>query len=120
VCRGDFDAALERDTGALPHLASALRRLREEREPLSRTKRQLLEALREGPRRPVEVFLASQAAEEAVFLGDTWAFLYLYELGQDGLVRPLPAPPPRGDHDEFAAASVELTPAGREVVATPS
>jgi hypothetical protein len=120
VCRGDLDVALERDTSALPHLASALRRLREERAPLSRTKRQLLEALRGGPRRPVEVFLASQAAEEALFLGDSWAFLYLYELGQEGLVTPLPAPPPRGDHDQFTSVSVELTPAGRALVATPT
>ena len=101
----------------LPHLQAALARLLDERAPLSRTKRQLLEALRNGPLRPLELFAANQAQEEAVFLGDTWCFLFLWELARDGLVAPeLPLPPPRGDYDAFVAVPLELTPAGRRLV----
>jgi hypothetical protein len=101
----------------LPHLRAALARLLEERAPLPRTKRQLLAALREGPLRPLQLFAANQAQEEAVFLGDTWCFLHLWELARDGLVAPeLPLPPPRGDYDAFTAVPLELTPAGRRLV----
>jgi hypothetical protein len=101
----------------LPHLRAALVRLVEERAPLPRTKRQLLAALRDGPLRPLELFAANQAQEEAVFLGDTWCFLFLWEVARDGLVAPeLPLPPPRGDHDAFTAVPLELTPAGRRLV----
>ena len=49
------------------------------------------------PKAPLELFLASQAREEAVFLGDAWCFLHLYELSLRGLVRPrfAAAPAPR-------------------------
>jgi len=100
----------------LPHLEATLRRLREERAPLSRTKRQLLAALCHGPLRPLELFAANQAQEEAVFLGDTWCFLFLWELARDGLVAPeLPLPPPRSDYDAFITLPLELTPAGRQI-----
>jgi len=114
VCAGEVEPlAVE----GLPHLRAALVRLAEERAPLPRTKRQLLEALRDGPLRPLELFAANQAQEEAVFLGDTWCFLFLWELARDGLVAPeLPLPPPRGDHDAFLAVPLELTPAGRRLV----
>jgi DNA-binding transcriptional MerR regulator len=114
VCAGEVEAlAVE----GLPHLRAALGRLLEERAPLPRTKRQLLAALRDGPLRPLELFTANQAQEEAVFLGDTWCFLFLWELARDGLVAPEPPlPPPRGDHDAFTAVLVELTPAGRRLV----
>jgi DNA-binding transcriptional MerR regulator len=117
VCTNELDTYLERDTSALPHLDAALRRLREERTPLARTKRQLLEALRDGPKRPPGLFAANQAAEEAIFLGDAWCFLHLFELSRDGFIAPeLPLPPPRGEYDAFAAVSVELTPAGRGLI----
>jgi len=121
VCENDLDSALARDLSVFPHLGAALRRLREERAPLPRTKRQLLEALVDGAKTPLELFLANQAREEAIFLGDTWCFLFVWELARDGLVRPtapvpLPLPPPRGDYDAFVATTVELTPAGRELV----
>jgi DNA-binding transcriptional MerR regulator len=114
VCAGDVEPlAVE----ALPHLQAALARLLEERAPLPRTKRQLLAALRGGPLRPLELFAANQAQEEAVFLGDAWCFLFLWELARDGLVAPgLPLPPPRGDYDAFVAVPLELTPAGRRLV----
>ena len=121
VCEDGLEGFLERDLGALPHLGPALRRLREERAPLPRTKRQLLEALADGPKRPPELFATNQAREDAIFLGDTWCFLFVWELARDGLVRPagsatVPLPPPRGDYDAFAATAFELTPAARELV----
>jgi len=107
-----------RDVPALPHLGPALRRLLEElpdaRTGLSRTERQLLEPLLDGPRRPFELFLANQEREEAVFLGDAWTWKRLAELVP--LVEDLPPPPPLGDPREFAAAPVTLTPLGRDVL----
>jgi hypothetical protein len=96
------------DVPALPFLRPALRRLAEERETPSRTKRQLLAALEDGPKTALQLFFANQAQEEAIFLGDSWAFLFLYELWEEGMLRPLgggpmPLPPPRGDTATFAA-----------------
>jgi hypothetical protein len=68
-------------------------------------------------RRRERLFAANQSQEEADFLGDSWCFLYLWELARDGLVAPeLPLPPPRGDYDAFVAVPLELTPAGRRLV----
>ena len=111
-------ALLERDTSGLPHLDRALRRLLEElpdaRTGLSRTEQQLLEPLLDEPRRPFDLFLASQAREEAAFLGDAWAWKRLAELVP--LVEELPPPPPLGDPREFLSAQVTLTPLGRKVL----
>jgi DNA-binding transcriptional MerR regulator len=112
-------ALLERDTSSLPHLHNALRRLLEElpdtQSGLSRTERQLLEPLLDGPRRPGELYLASQAREEAIFLAAAWAWKRLAELVP--LVEELPAPPPLGDAREFMSTRVTLTPLGRDVLA---
>jgi hypothetical protein len=116
ACSDKIEPFLQRDASALPYVHSALRRLVEERRPLSRTKRQLLVALAQGPRLPPELFAASQAAEDAIFLGDAWCLLHLYELAGEGLVTQLPPPPPRGDYEAFTATAVALTPAGRAVV----
>jgi DNA-binding transcriptional MerR regulator len=110
---------LERDTSMLPFLGSALRRLLEElpdaESGLSRTERQLLEPLLDGPRRPPELFLASQEREEAAFAGDAWVWKRLFEL--QPLVCELPPPPPLGDARAFGHAQVTLTDLGREVLA---
>ena len=82
VVRGDDPRALARAAATpderLPYLAPALRRLLEElpgvRDGLGRTERQLLEAVGAGARTRVDAFLASMAAEEAPFMGDTIAF----------------------------------------------
>jgi len=114
-----IEAFLERDTSALPHLAAALRRLLEElpdvRTGLGRGERQLLEPLLEGPRRPHELFLANQEAEEAAFEGDAWAWRRL--AGLQPLVSELPPPPPLGDTRRFTSTTVELTAEGRAVLA---
>jgi hypothetical protein len=112
VTAGDLDV----DVRELPHLAAALRRLAEEREELPRTKRQLLTLLADGAKTPFELFRANQELEEAQFLGDTWCFLFMSELAADGLITPVPPPPPRGDHRAFASTRVELTPEGRQLV----
>jgi hypothetical protein len=121
VCSGEIETMLAEDTSALPQLAPALRRLLEERAPLGRTDRQLLEALADGPATPLRLFFANQAREEAAFLGDTWCFLHLHELAKRGLVEPvgggpLPLPPPRSDRPAFTAVRLRLTPAGRALV----
>jgi DNA-binding transcriptional MerR regulator len=78
-------AFLERNSSALPYLAAALRRLLEElpdaQSGLSRTERQLLEAVDGGASTPAEAFLACAAREEAPFAGDTWVFRTLDALG---------------------------------------
>ena len=40
----------------------------------------------------------------------------LHELAEEGLVTPLPPPPPRGDPDTFVTTVVELTPPGRALL----
>jgi hypothetical protein len=110
---------LDRDTSTLPHLGAATRRLLEElpdaQSGLSRTERQLLEPLVDGPHRPGELFIESQSREDAAFAGDTWVWKRLAEL--QPLVEKLPPPPPLGDVHAFLAARVALTPLGRDVLA---
>ncbi len=72
---------------ALPFLDAALGRFAEEypsvRDGLSRTERQILQAVASGNTERVPIYLASSASEEAVFLGDTptWERLDLLALG---------------------------------------
>src|SRR5262245_6852313 len=110
---------LTRDTAVLPFLGPAFTRLLEElpdaESGLSRTERQLLEPLLDGPRTPPGLFVASQAREEAPFAGDTWVWLRLAEL--QPLVEELPPPPPLGDAHAFLATPVALTDLGRRVLA---
>jgi hypothetical protein len=123
-----IEALLNTHTAALPHLGPALRRLLEELpaagDGLGRTERQALEAIRAGARTPVEVFLATQKAEEAPFLGDTWMWTRLFELGrgEDRLVQradgaPIDPPPPLSDANGFTVREIELTATGRAVLA---
>ena len=62
------------DTAALPFLSGALRRYFEDfpaaSNGLSRSERQILRAINEGARTPVEIFLATQKMEERIFMGD--------------------------------------------------
>ena len=111
--RGVVEGDLEHRLPELPFLESALSRLAEEREPLSRTKRQLLSLLASGPRTPRDLFVANNELEDAPFLGDSWCFLFLYELAQERLLSPVdggstPLPPPRGDHDTFVTTPLRL------------
>jgi hypothetical protein len=122
-------ALLDTHTAALPHLAPALRRHLEELpavgDGLGRLEREALEALETaGPRTPPEVFLAVQRSEAAPFLGDAWMWIRLHELGQGDqrLVQttagePLDPPPPRPGGERFTEQELELTDAGRAVLA---
>ena len=80
-----IEALLTTHPAALPHLGPALRRHLEELpatgDGLSRTERQALEAIRRGRRTPLAIFVATQRAEEAPFLGDTWMWARLAALG---------------------------------------
>jgi DNA-binding transcriptional MerR regulator len=107
--RGVTDGDLAQNVPQLPYVAPALRRFAEEP---SRTKHQLLAALADGPRTAVQLFLANQAQEEAIFLGDALAYLFLYELWEEGKLAPMgggpiPLPPPRGDAATFASTMLE-------------
>jgi len=112
----------------LPFLASALRRLLEELpgpgDGLSGTERRALAAIAGGHATPRQAFLAEQDAEPAPFLGDTWFFRTIVELGTgvnrllettDG--EPLPPAPPLGDAHRFPALALRLTSAGERVLA---
>ncbi len=125
---GGIATLLGEDTAVLPFVAGALHRLLEQLPDvaggLSRSERQLLDALDDGPSTPARLFAESQRHEEAPFDGDAWVWRRLAELGhgdhalvglEDG--SPLPTPPPRGDPRTFAAATVVLTDAGRDVLA---
>src|SRR6185312_13291768 len=123
-----IEALLNTHTAALPHLGPALRRQLEELpavgDGLGRTERQALEAISDGARTPHDVFFAAQRAEEAAFLGDTWMWARLAELGQgdDRLIGTdrgdaLDPPPPRPGSDGFTGRRLALTDAGRSVLA---
>jgi hypothetical protein len=75
--------------------------------------------LRDRPRRPPELFVESQAREEAAFAGDAWVWKRLADLGpllaaEDG--EALPLPPPLGDPRAFVGANIALTELGRDVL----
>ncbi len=112
---------------SLPYLTTALRRLVEEypcaTTGLSRTERQILEAVRElgpEPARPGDTFKLSQAREEARFAGDAFVWTAMGRLSQqpapllatdDGSPLPKPSPGP----DPFGAR-LTLTEAGAAVL----
>jgi hypothetical protein len=79
------------DSSALPCLGSAIHRICQEfPDPTSgvgRTERQILACLAEGPSSLLDVFRKNQAAEEAVYLGDSGFMLVLQRLTQGA--RPL-------------------------------
>jgi hypothetical protein len=123
-----IEAMLRTHTAALPHLATALRRLLEELpavgDGLSCTERNGLEAVAAGARTPRDAFIAAQEAESAPFLGDAWMWRRLAELGhgdqrlvqgRDG--EPLGPPPPMPGGEGFEDREIELTATGRAVLA---
>src|SRR4029077_1071487 len=79
-----LEAILARDTSPLPFLAGALRRHLEElpavANGLARSERQILRALASGTKTFPELFRATQAMEERVYLGDLSFHRILREL----------------------------------------
>jgi hypothetical protein len=103
---GALRALLRDDTGAMPFLAPALRRLLEELPDaagLSLSERLILEALDDGPLTPAQVFEATQDREAAPFAGDTWVWKVVADL--EGLVTALDG-----------SGRIGLTDAGRRVL----
>jgi hypothetical protein len=98
---------------ALPHLSSALRRHLQQfpstRNGLSRSERQALEVLAEGPRTAGELFVASHHdREDPIWLGDSTFYSDLEDLGPLVTI---------GDGAEFRDRIVALTDLGRDVLA---
>ena len=81
----DLFAAAGEDAIGLPYLRAALQRLCEEypwkRDGLSRSQRQALYAVAQGPGRPEELFARTQAREEASFLSERVFEKMLEDLG---------------------------------------
>jgi hypothetical protein len=106
--RGLAEVRLEPPAGR-PFLAAAFGRLLEELpdvdDGLSRTERQLLELLDDGPLLTGALFVASQDLEQAPFHGDAWVLRTLAGLeGSTPLV-------------SLTEGSAEITDAGRQVLA---
>lgn len=116
------------DTSALPFLRGALIRHLEQypsiRNGLSRTERQILEALETGPLRPGPLFQTEQQVEERPFMGDASFWLYVARLtkGAAPLVsvdgtESFKLPTGFGPYDEdFLNQTLALTGKGREVL----
>jgi hypothetical protein len=115
------------DAERLPHLAPALRRQLEEypdtQAGLSRSERQLCEALAPGPLTLAKLFTAHQSAESWVWLGD-WSFAWYVQRLSD-CAHPLVvhvngsrviAPLRDTDGKAFWERQVQLTPLGQEMV----
>jgi hypothetical protein len=79
-----LEAFLRKDTSALPFLKAALLRHLEQfpalQGGLSRTERQVMEAVASGINKPLEIFHATQEKEESPFMGDTPFWFYLFSL----------------------------------------
>ncbi len=80
----DLQALLAHDCSALPFLAGALRRHLQQfpalENGLSRTERQILEILVDGPRAFPALFREDQHREERIFMGDTSLLRYLQDM----------------------------------------
>jgi hypothetical protein len=123
----EIERVLAGDTGALPFLRGALLRHLEQfpavGDGLSRTERQVLEAVAAGAAGPRELFLADQAREERVFMGDAtlWGHVAGLAAGPEPLLRvagggPFRLPGADGDGAGFRDQRLELTERGRAVL----
>jgi Domain of unknown function (DUF1835) len=123
-----IEHVLEGGTNALPFLSEALYRHLEQfpglRDGLSRTERQTLEALLDGPKTPNELFAADQEREEHRFLGDLTFYAHMQRLGEslEPLLkqdddRPLVLLLAPNDLPAFRAQRAVMTERGRDVLA---
>jgi DNA-binding transcriptional MerR regulator len=128
AARAAWDAVRAEEPTALAELSGpfALGRLLEElpgANGLSTTERNVLSAIAAEARAPHSVFLAAQDLEPAPFLGDTWFYRSLVELGtgENRLLETdegaeLPPAPPLSDGLAFAQLGLRLTKAGERVL----
>jgi hypothetical protein len=106
----------EGDTAALPFLGAALRRHLEQfphvRDGLSRSERQLLEAVEGGAATVRAAFAEHQRREDPIWLGDwsCWGYVRVLADGPRPLLRIHPA-------ESWLDAALEVTPTGRDVLA---
>jgi hypothetical protein len=112
-----ISALLDGDTAALPWMSGALRRHLEQfpstDNGLSRSERQVLEALAAGPSTPRDLFLAHNAREDPFWLGDSTFVAYLHDLaaGDAPLIHLGSA-----ENSYDMRRRVEMTDAGRAVL----
>ena len=117
-----LETILAGDTTALPFLRAALERHLEQfpstRDGLSRTERQVLEAVAAGADTPVAVFRADQAREPAPYMGDSTLWTHLRDLTLGSApVLALSAPALSPTEEGFGRQSVALVDRGRAVLA---
>jgi hypothetical protein len=110
---------LSEDTTALPFLDGALRRFLADYPALgtglSRSERQILEAVAAGASSPADVFLATQQMEERVFMGD-WSY-WTITRGLAAARRPLLAIDAGPANRSLPQGQIHLTDRGRDVLA---
>ena len=119
-------ALLDQDTTELPYLAAAVERHLQEfpapSDGLSRTERQILQALAEGHTTPRTLFRATMQMEDASFMGDHSFWLVLAGLasGEDPVVgarETFKYPPGVPVDDWFLQQPLEITTVGMEILA---
>ena len=110
--------ALARDAGPLTSVPPAMHRMLEEfpdaRTGLSRSERQILDVLSEGPRSPGQAFVACAKFEEDIWMGD-WSFWMIVKRLAGG-ARPLVAAEVVRDGERFPDGTLTITDAGRSVL----
>jgi len=113
-----MERLLSGDTAALPFLAAAFRRLLEQLpgadDGLSRSERQVLDALSQQPRTGAELFQMHNALEDPVWLGDAPFADYLRDLAAEphSLIAPVDA----GRSERWDHRAYSLTADGRDVL----
>jgi hypothetical protein len=112
----EIERVIDGDTSALPYLGSTLRRHLEQFPSvdggLSRTQRHVLSILRaQGPLSSIELWVAAQSLEEAVFMGDSPFFRLAADLSRAS--HPLVQ---ISDPEQPSLGVVTITETGRKVV----
>lgn len=123
----NIEKLLATDTSALPFLKKALLRHLQQfpstTNGLGRTEQQILTAVAHGKQTPQEIFLADQAQEENVFMGDASFWIYLHTLcsGKEPLLQTRNGATfflPEAETDvPFVEQKLILTEAGKTVLA---
>jgi hypothetical protein len=110
---------MSRVEGLLPFVPRAMHRILEEFPAvgtgLARSERQILEVLSEGPRSPEQTFVAASRLEEDIWMGD-WSFWAIVRRLAAG-AHPLVAADVTGASNRLPEGTIEITDAGRRVLA---
>jgi hypothetical protein len=116
-----IEAVLASDTSALPYLAAALVRHLEQFPcrvaGVSRTERQILEAVADGVHDPRELFRSAAARERPPFMGDTVFWSHLDALARGAHPLLVPEGACHVDRGRVADVPVALTEVGHDVLA---